>query len=151
MSGGYTPLFSSVFSGSLYGKYPDTAAWVFFLALADKHGCVDMTPEYIAGVTGMPLADLLACIERFLEPDPKSRSPENAGRRLVRIDPSRNWGWRIVNFAKYRERARKHAWDAERTASGRDAERKRRARENARKSPDASRQSPLSDTDTDEE
>jgi len=128
MSGGYTPVFASVFTGSLCGKYPDTAAWLFLLALADKRGVVDMTPEYISSVTGMPVADLLACVERFLEPDPKSRSPENEGRRLVLVDPSRAWGWRIVNFAKYRDRARKQAWDASRTASGENAKRMRDVR-----------------------
>jgi hypothetical protein len=147
---GYTPVFSTVFSGSLCGKYPDTAAWLFFLALADKHGVVDCTAEFVSTVTGMPLADLLPCIARFMEPDPKSRSPENAGRRLVLVDASRAWGWRIVNFQKYRERARKTAWDAKRTSSGRDAERKREERAR-RKRPDVSRQSPLSNTNTHEE
>lgn len=128
-SGGYTPLFSSVFSGSLYGKYPDTAAWIFLLALADKHGVVDSTPEYISGVTGMPLADLLGCIARFLEPDPKSRSPENQGRRLVLVDPSRAWGWRIVNFAKYRERARLASKAANEIDSGKNAKRMRARRD----------------------
>ena len=59
---GYTPVFQSIFTGTLCGRYPDTAAWMFFLALADKHGVVDMTPEYISSVTGMPVDDLLACI-----------------------------------------------------------------------------------------
>lgn len=129
MSGGYTPLFSSVFSGSLYGKYPDTAAWIFLLALADKHGVVDMTPEYIAGVTGMPLADLNSCIARFLEPDPKSRSPENQGRRLVPVDPARAWGWRIVNFVKYRERARLASKAASEIESGKNAKRMKARRD----------------------
>ena len=121
---GYTPVFSSVFTGSLCGKYPDTAAWLFLLALADRHGVVDATPEYIASVTGMPIADLLGCIERFLDPDPKSRTTENQGRRLVAVDATRAWGWRIVNFAKYRERARLAAKSADEVASGRNKERK---------------------------
>lgn len=135
MSGGYTPVFGhQLFSGSLSGQYPDTAAWVFLLALADKHGVVDMTPQYISRVTGMPLADLEACIARFLEPDPASRTPANEGRRLELIDASRTWGWRILNFAHYRERARKGAWDAGRTASGKDAARKRAERKEAKES-----------------
>lgn len=158
---GYTPVFRSVFTGSLYGLYPDTAAWLFLLALADKDGRVDVTPEYIAGVTGMPVDDLKACIARFLEPDPASRTTDNEGRRLELIDPDRGWGWRIINHAKYRERARKRAWDAARTASGADAARKRASRAEKRRSedhPDASRrvptcpgepvESPLSNSDT---
>lgn len=146
MSGGYTPVFSSVFSGSLCGQYPDTAAWLFLLAMANKHGVVDVTPEYISRVTGMPVNDLLACIARFLEPDPSSRTKENEGRRLVLVDPARSWGWRIVNFHMYRERARKQAHDAERVSSGANAERMRARRRDPTR-PDETRADPLSDAD----
>ena len=148
MNGGWTPVFSTVFTGTLCGKYPDTAAWMFFLALADKNGVVDMTPQAISALTGMPVDVLMPCIERFEQPDPYSRTSDEDGRRLVRIDPARPWGWRVVNHSKYRERARKQAWDAERTASGRDAERKRLQRADVPTCPDVARLSPLSDTDT---
>lgn len=128
---GYTPVFRSVFTGSLCGQWPDTAAWLSLLALADKNGEVDMTPQYISSVTGMPLTDLLACIGRFLEPDPMSRTPDNEGRRLELIDSSRNWGWRIINFKAYREKARLAAKSAREVESGKDAERKRHSRESA--------------------
>ncbi len=145
MSGGYVPVFRTVFSGSLFGQYPDTAAWLFMLTLADKNGVIDVTPEYIAGVTGMPVDVVVQCIERFLQPDPSSRTASNEGRRLELIDPARPWGWRILNFKQYRERARKQAWDAKRTASGKDAKRKRakRAKKKANSpSPDKSRRVP---------
>lgn len=126
---GYTPVFRSVFEGSLCGQYPDTAAWLFLLALQDKYGNIDMTPQYISAITGMPAEDLLACIERFMQPDPASRSDTEDGRRLVLIDPDRPWGWHVVNHLKYREKARKMGYDAARTASGVDATRKRMSRE----------------------
>ncbi len=151
---GYTPVFRSVFEGTLCGQYPDTAAWLFLLALADKNGHVDKTPQYISAVTGMPVAELVGCIERFMQPDPASRSDAEEGRRLVPIDPERSWGWKIVNHEKYREKARKAASDAERVASGRDAERKRLERERAAsravpRSPAESRAVRLSDADAD--
>lgn len=151
---GYTPVFRSIFEGTLCGQYPDTAAWLFLLALADKHGHVDKTPQYISAVTGMPVDDLTACIERFMQPDPASRSATEDGRRLVLIDPERSWGWRIVNHEKYREKARKAMHQIEATASGRDAERKRIAREReasgrVQPRPDASSGGRLSDADTD--
>jgi hypothetical protein len=34
--------------------------------------------------------------------DPDSRSPEEEGRRIVKMDEHRIWGWRIVNYGKYR-------------------------------------------------
>lgn len=128
---GYTPVFDTVFSGSLYGRYPDTAAWLYMLAMADWQGNIDRTPEYIAGVTGMPLDDLLGCIERFMAPDPRSRSQVDEGRKLVPIDPERSWGWRVVNIGLYREKAR----EKQRTADGRNAEKQRRYREKHRNPP----------------
>jgi len=126
---GYTPVFSSVFTGTLCGRYPDTAAWIFLLALADREGVVDMTPQAISALTGMPVPDLQGCIDRFCAVDPGSRSKASDGRRLVLIDASRDWGWRIVNFGLYREKARKQAYDSARTASGLDAARKRASRD----------------------
>lgn len=153
---GYTPVFDSVFTGTLCGKYPDTAAWLFLLALADKNGVVDMTPQYIANVTGMPVTDLIECLARFEQPDPYSRTMDCDGRRITRIEESRPWGWKIVNHGKYREKARKAAFDAERVASGENRQRMQGRRENG---PDATRDDPtrpastradpLSDSDSD--
>lgn len=148
---GYVPIFDSIFQGSLCGRYPDTAAWMFLLTLADKNGVIDMTPHYISTVTGMPLEMLLECIGRFMQPDEHSRTKDHDGRRLVPLDPDRQWGWRIVNHGKYREKARKQAYDRQRTESGADAARKREARAAAKESPtcpDASRDVPLSNTNT---
>lgn len=120
---GYTPVFDSVFEGSLCGKYPETAAWLFLLALADKNGHVDKSPNYISALTGMPAADLLKCIEEFCKPDEKSRTTDHDGRRLELIDPTRPWGWRIINHGKYREKARLAAKTAAEVASGKNKER----------------------------
>lgn len=145
---GYVPLFGSLITGTLHGRWPDIGLWPIVLSLADRHGIVDVTHEYIASVTGLPLEDVIACMRRFCEPDPGSRTKVENGARLVLIDPERNWGWRIVNHAKYRERARKQAWDAARTASGRDAERKRQQRQASRRVPTCPVGSPLSNTNT---
>jgi hypothetical protein len=145
---GYTPIFASVFDGTLHGRWPHTGVWLCLLAMADKHGLIDKAPRAIASDIGIEVQTLLECITDFCSPDPDSRTAESDGRRMELIDPSRPWGWRIVNHGKYRERARKQAWDAERTASGRDAERKRQERGNVPTCPDVSRLSPLSDSDT---
>ena len=139
---GWTPVFNSVFDGTLCGKWPDVGVWVCLLAMADKNGEIDMTPERIAMVLGLPVAILEGCLDRFMDADYGSRSTNDEGCRLSRLCPDRPWGWRIVNFQKYRDRARKQAWDAERTASGRDAERKRINR--LEKCPDVSRRVPPS-------
>lgn len=125
---GYTPVFGSIFQGTLCGRWPDTGVWLCLLALADKHGHVDMTLPYISAVTGVPVETLGDCVTRFMEPDPQSRTKEDEGRRLRSIDASRGWGWVVINHAKYREKARLQAKDSRRTDSGEDVQRKRRDR-----------------------
>jgi hypothetical protein len=45
----------------------------------------------------------LSGIKRLSQPDHKSRSRNDEGRRLVLIDPEREWGWIVVNYEKYKE------------------------------------------------
>jgi hypothetical protein len=139
-SSGYAPLFSSLTTGTLCGKWPDIGLWAIVLSLKDRSGIVDVTPDYLSRVTGLDLQDVLSCMARFCEPDPYSRSSSEDGRRLVLIEPERrNWGWRVVNSGLYREKARLQNRDAFRTESGADAERKRLERD---VSPDVPRSPP---------
>jgi len=144
---GYTPVFGSVYAGTLCGKWPAAAVWVSLLPLCDKRGHIDMSHAAISALTGWPLDLLKQGISELMKPDPSSRSAAEDGRRLALLDPeTRDWGWRVVNHGLYREKARKAAYDSDRTASGRDAQRKKASREVPR-SPDASREVPLSDSD----
>jgi hypothetical protein len=150
---GYTPVFASIYDGTLYGRWPGAAVFASLLPLANARGEIDMSLKAIAGRTGWPLDLLEAGIRQLSEPDTGSRTSAEDGRRMVPLDPTRPWGWRLVNHAQYRERARLLAKDAARTASGRDAERKRAARERAAAGnvppcPPASPGVPLSDSDT---
>lgn len=148
---GYTPVFDSVFQGTLCGKWPDTGVWLCLLALADRHGHIDMTLPYISAVTGVPVSTLSECIDRFMRPDPHSRTRDDDGRRLRLLDDSRSWGWIVVNHGKYREKARKQMQQIHATESGRDAERKRIERESGgvRRSPAKSSADRPSDSDSD--
>lgn len=132
---GYTPVFDTVFEGSLCGKYPDTAVWLYMLALADHRGEIDKTPEFISAMTGMPLEDLKLGIQHLSSPDPRSRSPEAEGRRLALIDSHRDWGWRVVNIEKYRRKASALNQNARQVADGRNAEKVRRYKERHRETP----------------
>lgn len=120
---GYTPLFQSLTTGTLCGKWPDIGLWPIVLSLADKNGVVDVTAAYIAGITGLPVDDVIACMGRFCMPDPGSRSSDHNGARLVLLEPHRDWGWVIVNHGKYREKARLSAKSARETAEGINAKR----------------------------
>lgn len=153
MTGGWAPLFPSLTTGTLCGRWPDIGLWPIVLSLKDRNGIVDVTPDYLSRVTGLDLEAVISCMARFCEPDPYSRSGAEQGRRLVLIDPSRTWGWRVVNSGLYRERARMQAKDQARTESGEDAERKRKERlspEVPRSPPDpgGSPEVPLSDAES---
>jgi len=71
------------------------------LVLADKTGMVDMTPEAIARRTNCPIGKLMSALSALSAPDPRSKSKEDGGRRIVLVDPDRGWGWHIVNFEHY--------------------------------------------------
>jgi hypothetical protein len=143
---GYTPIFDSVFQGSLCGKWPDIGIWALMLAMQDKNGEIDAHPTYISTVTGCPVGEVEECIARFCQPDPSSRTPDQDGRRLIPI-PGRGFGWTVVNHRKYREKARKASFDAARSADGRNAERMRERADP--RSPAPTRADPPSDSNAD--
>lgn len=123
MSDGYAPLFASLTTGTLCGRWPDIGLWPIVLSLADRGGIVDVTPQYISGVTGLSLPEVTACMKRFCEPDPYSRSPSEQGSRLTLLHDHRDWGWRVVNHGIYRERARLLGKREREVASGANAAR----------------------------
>ena len=135
---GYTPVFKSVFTGSLYGKFPDLPLWLVILAMADKNGEVDAHPAYISGASGIPVDQVEACITRFCEPDPHSRTQDDDGRRLIPME-GRGFGWIIVNHAAYREKARLMAKSAREVEEGKNA-----ARMKDRRGPPGTAADPLS-------
>jgi hypothetical protein len=142
---GYTPIFDSVFQGSLCGKYPDLPVWLVLLALQQRGGIIDAHPSYIAMISGIPQEDIEKAIAHFCLPDPSSRTPDHDGRRLEPIE-GRGFGWRVLNHEKYRAMARRKEYDDKRTESGADAERKAASRR-VPTCPDESRQVPLSEAE----
>jgi hypothetical protein len=119
---GYTPIFDSVFQGSLCGKYPDLPVWLVLLALQQRGGIIDAHPSYIATISGIPQADIEAAIARFCLPDEHSRTPDHDGRRLEPIEGA-GFGWRVLNHRKYQEKARLEAKNAKEVTTGKNAER----------------------------
>lgn len=93
-----------MYHGSLATVGPWEALITFqqFLVLADRLGVVDMTPESIARITTVPLEIILKGIGVLETPDPRSRNPNEDGRRINRLAEHRDWGWQIVNHAHYR-------------------------------------------------
>lgn len=146
---GYTPLFDSLTTGTLCGRWPDIGLWPIILSLKDKYGVVDVTPQYIAGVTGLKLEEVTACMKRFCEPDPYSRSGAEGGARLKLIDEHRDWGWIVVNHEKYREKARLMSKNEREVESGENQKRQKGKTAAHRRSPPETAAHHPSDADAD--
>ncbi|NNM62419.1 MAG: hypothetical protein HKM03_09640 [Steroidobacteraceae bacterium] len=99
----YAKVFTSLWDGSLYGQLEASAVLMACVTLCNADGVLDMTHEAIAGRTGWPLEFIRKGIEQLEKADPRSRTPDEDGRRFVRLDEHRDWGWLIVNYGKYRE------------------------------------------------
>lgn len=99
----YCKLFASLYQGTLRGKSHEILVFTNMLAHADAEGCVDKHFRAIADEVGLTVDEVKVAVENLESPDPESRSPEMDGRRLLRINDHRAWGWKIVNYGKYRE------------------------------------------------
>lgn len=98
----YCKLFASLYQGTLRGASHEILVFTNLLAHAGRDGIVDKHFRAIAEETGLTVEEVKAAILTLESPDPESRSPEEAGARIVRMDDHRVWGWRIVNYGKYR-------------------------------------------------
>lgn len=98
----YAKLFSSLYQGTLRGRSNEILVFTNLLAHTGKDGTVDKHFRAIAEETGLSLEEVMAAILVLEAPDAESRSPEEGGARIVRLDEHRVWGWRVVNHRKYR-------------------------------------------------
>jgi hypothetical protein len=99
----YAKLFVSMYDGTLAMCGPWEALVTFqqLLILSDPKGFVDMTPDAISRRTTIPIDIITKGLAVLEAPDPDSRTPDEEGRRILRLDSHRNWGWRIVNHEKF--------------------------------------------------
>jgi len=139
MSTGYTKLFSSIVTSTIWVESDRTRiVWITMLAMADKNGEVQASIPGLARLAGVPIPDCEEAIAKFMAPDPYSRTPDDEGRRIEKIDG----GWALLNHKKYREMASK---DDQREA---EARRKARYRDKVKRNevsqdvPDKSRDVP---------
>lgn len=98
----YAKLFTSIYQGTLRGNSHGLLVFTNLLAHADREGFADIHPRAISEEVGLTLEEVKAAIAVLESPDDESRSPEEQGRRIVRMDEHRIWGWKIVNYVKYR-------------------------------------------------
>lgn len=91
-----------MFSGSLHGHWQAIVTFQQMIILADKDGTIEITPAALSAITSIPLDIIESGIAVLEAPDANSRTPDEDGRRIIRINPERPWGWHITNYAHYR-------------------------------------------------
>jgi len=123
----YAKVFASLWDGSLRGQTDAQIVFIYMLTHADADGNVEIIRDKIASDTGLDedfegqlpgrIDDAINILE---SPDNGSRSAVQDGRRIIRLDEHRNWGWHIVNYQHYRDirdeesrRAYRAAWARE--------------------------------------
>ena len=120
----FAKVFAQIFDSSIADNWQVRHVFEDLLKLADINGVVDMTHEAIARRTNVPLDVVTKAIQDLEQPDPKSRSKAEEGRRIVHLDKHRNWGWVIVNYQQYRQIAS----EEQRRAKGTERVRRLRAK-----------------------
>lgn len=123
----YGKIFEQIYDGTLRADWKALVTFEQIIVLCDEDGMLDMTPLALHGRTGIPIEILEYGIEYLSKPDPMSRSKVAEGRRLVLIDETRPWGWKLVNHRYYRDlatRKEKKEADRERVAAKRKKDKK---------------------------
>ena len=119
----FVKLYSTVTSSSLWGEPLHVRiVFVSMLARCDEDGYYGASIVGLGRDAGLPfevpgnraLVDEALAI--LIAPDVNSRSEENEGRRIEKVEG----GWLVLNAPKYREmRTGKQIWEAERKAAQR--------------------------------
>jgi hypothetical protein len=96
---GYTKLFSHIVHSTIW-REPDHVriVWVTMLALKDSHGDVMASVPGLADAARVTEEQCDDALKRLTAPDPRSRSKDLEGRRLIEVDG----GWHCVNHDKYK-------------------------------------------------
>lgn len=99
----YGKLFESLYEGSMVGSGSAMfAVWSYVITKMrpDKEvgAQVDINPKVLAFLLGEQEPVVEDVVRRLCSPDPKSRSKDEDGRRLVQVG---QFSYRVVNGAKY--------------------------------------------------
>src|ERR1035437_5927998 len=98
----FVKIHEQIFDSSIMEEDVSTRyVWQSLLILSDREGFIDKIIPAIARRIAIPEEIVRQAIEKFCQPDPKSRTPENEGRRLEPIRES--FGWKIINYCHYRD------------------------------------------------
>jgi len=99
----YGKLFASMYQGTLRGRAHELLVFTNLISCCDRSGFVDKHFKAIADEVGLSVDEVKTAIKNLESPDPESRTPNEQGARIKRVDDHRAWGWTVVNYIKYRE------------------------------------------------
>lgn len=95
----FTKLFSSITESTVWCEdAPTRLVWITMLAMADRNGRVWGSIPGLANRARVTVPEAVTALEKFLSPDPFSRTKDYEGRRIEEIEG----GWRLLNHDKYR-------------------------------------------------
>lgn len=75
--------------------------WMTLLMAADKNGIVSTGMVGLASMATLSYEEAEKAMEVLMSPDPRSKTPDMEGRRVIKIDGGT---WQIVNYVKYRDK-----------------------------------------------
>jgi len=104
---GFTKLDESILQSSIMAAKPKTfKVWIALLAACGSDGTARVSPTFLARVCYLGMKEVEQALEELSSPDPLSRTTENEGRRIERVDG----GYYIINYQKYREKGISEAY-----------------------------------------
>lgn len=120
----FTKLFSSITDSTIWDESPEICkVWITMLAMADEHGYVGASIPGLANRARVSIPVTQEALNKFMSPDPFSRTKDNEGRRIEETDR----GWFLLNHPRFRDR----------TSAEKDRERKREWARKNRSAPTA--------------
>jgi hypothetical protein len=96
---GFVKIDCNILYSSIWAESSETRIiWITMLAMANQNGIVPATAPGISSAAFVSLSETRKAINILESPDPDSKSLENEGRRIERVEG----GYLILNYDKYR-------------------------------------------------
>jgi hypothetical protein len=119
----WTKLLGSIVDSSISREDHVTfRVWIILLAKADRDGYVWASVGGLADAARVTDEQCQAALDKFMSPDPHSRSEDFGGRRIQKVER----GWLLLNHARFRDMRDEDAKREEDRKRQRDHRRKKR-------------------------
>ena len=96
---GYTKLYEGIIQSSVMAEDPVTfKVWIAILASTGPDAIARISSTFLAAACYLPVAKVDKALATLESPDPRSRSLNDDGKRITRVDG----GFFVINYEKYR-------------------------------------------------